>query len=264
MSNLSIFQFDSVEIRFVEIEGITYAVGVDVARALGYADPNTTILRKVNKEYTCIASLSMEGQNRDVTCISEAGIYQLIFGSKLESAERFRRWVFEQVLPSIRQHGFYQTQQAAENLENQFGDRPELRDVDLAAAMFGRRFGLAYEQRYLMQQVKKHHPQLAGAEPQPEERASVSEGEALLTPTDIARELGLFYKTGNPNAQSVNKLLEKLGYQVRVGKQWSATDKATNLGLCDRKPVETNSRSQKDQMLWSSKIIPILKEYILK
>nr|WP_281257363.1 phage antirepressor KilAC domain-containing protein [Merismopedia glauca] len=86
----------------------------------------------------------------------------------------------------------------------------------------------------------------------------------MLTPTEIAKELGLFYKTGNPNAQAVNKLLEKLGYQVRVGKQWSATEKATKLGLSDRKPVETNSRSQKDQMLWSSKIIPILKEYILK
>lgn len=264
MSNLSIFQFDSLEIRFVEIDGIQYVVGIDVARALGYADPNTTILRKVNKDYTCIATLSMQGQNRDLTCVSEAGIYQLIFGSKLESAERFRRWVFEQVLPTIRQTGSYQTQQAAENLENQFSDTPELRDVDLAAAMFGKRFGLAYEQRYLMQQIKKHHPQLAGAEPQPEERASVSAGDALLTPTDIARQLGLFYKTGNPHAQAVNKLLEKLGYQVRVGKQWSATEKATKLGLCDRKPVETNSRSQKDQILWSSKVIPILKEYIVK
>ncbi|PSB00371.1 BRO-N domain-containing protein, partial [Merismopedia glauca] len=102
MSNLSIFDFESQEIRFVEIEGIAYVVGIDVAKALGYADPNTTILRKVNKEYTCIATLSMQGQNRDVTCISEPAIYQLIFGSKLESAERFRRWVFEQVLPSIR------------------------------------------------------------------------------------------------------------------------------------------------------------------
>ncbi|PSB01391.1 hypothetical protein [Merismopedia glauca] len=83
----------------------------------------------------------------------------------LASENRFRKFVFEQVLPSIRQHGFYATQQAAENLENQFSDTPELRDVDLAAAMFGKRFGLAYEQRYLMQQVKKHHPQLVGSEP---------------------------------------------------------------------------------------------------
>ncbi|PSB01392.1 BRO-N domain-containing protein [Merismopedia glauca] len=59
MSNLSIFQFDSLEIRFVEIEGITYAVGVDVARALGYKDPNAAIRDKVNPEYTCMGKLPM-------------------------------------------------------------------------------------------------------------------------------------------------------------------------------------------------------------
>ncbi|WP_339378014.1 BRO family protein [Merismopedia glauca] len=54
MSDLSIFEFESQEIRFVEIDGIQYVVGIDVANALGYADPSKTISTKVNKEYTCV------------------------------------------------------------------------------------------------------------------------------------------------------------------------------------------------------------------
>ncbi|WP_422614700.1 Bro-N domain-containing protein, partial [Merismopedia glauca] len=57
---------------------------------------------KSTRNIPALPFMVIQGQNRDVTCISEPAIYQLIFGSKLESAERFRRWVFEQVLPSIR------------------------------------------------------------------------------------------------------------------------------------------------------------------
>ena len=99
--------FESNEIRFVEVDGVVYAVGVDVARALGYADPNTTILRKVYSEYKTIVKTSRVTGEVDTVAISEPGIYQLIFGSKLESADRFRRWVFEEVLPSLRQTGTY-------------------------------------------------------------------------------------------------------------------------------------------------------------
>lgn len=272
MSNLSIFQFESHQVRVVLYKGQPWFVANDIAAILDYADPSMMIRlvdeddkEVVNPQKLDSVSLTetLSHNTFRLTLINESGLYACIFGSHKAQAKAFKKWVTSVVLVSIRETGGYQMP-GREALEMQYGDRPELRDLDLAAAMFGKRFGLAYEQRYLMQQVKKHHPQLAGSEPEPEEKASVSAGDALLTPTDIARELGLFYKTGNPNAQAVNKLLEKLGYQVRVGKQWSATEKATKLALCDRKPIETNSRSQKDQMLWSSKIIPILKEYILK
>lgn len=197
-----------------------------------------------------------------LTLINESGLYNCIFGSHKPQAKAFKKWVTSVVLVSIRETGSYQIS-GREGIERQFAEIPELRDVDLAATMFGKRFGLAYEQRYLMQQMQKHHPQLAGVEPETHEKASISEGDALLTPTQIAQELGLFYKTGKPNPKSVNKLLEKLGYQTKISGKWSATPQAIDLGLCDRKPVETNSRTQKDQLLWSSKIIAILKEHIV-
>jgi hypothetical protein len=95
--------------------------------------------------------------------------------------------------------------------------------------------------------------------PTPEELPSLP-AQSLLTPTQIAKELGINYKTGAPNPRWVNEKLEVLGYQEKVGGQWSATPKAA--GLCDRKPVDTDSRTQKDQLLWSADIIPVLQEFV--
>jgi hypothetical protein len=84
--------------------------------------------------------------------------------------------------------------------------------------------------------------------------------QALLTPTQIGDALDLRYSTGRGNAEYVNKLLCYCGYQVLIGGRWSATEKAS--GYVDRKPVITNSRTAKDQLLWSAEIIPILSEVI--
>jgi prophage antirepressor-like protein len=104
MSNLSVFGFDGQEIRFVDGK----PVGNDVASVLGYADPAKTVSTKVkDKNRSVTKMVTVDGKLREVTVLEEAGIYQLIFGSKLPSAEKFQDWVFEEVLPSIRKTGQY-------------------------------------------------------------------------------------------------------------------------------------------------------------
>ena len=101
------FQFQSEGVRFLNINGVDCVVGVDVARILGYADPSNAVSRIVDLDYTCLCKLQTQGADRTFTCINEAGIYQLIFSSKLPLAKEFQRWVFGQVLPSIRKTGGY-------------------------------------------------------------------------------------------------------------------------------------------------------------
>lgn len=113
MSNISVFRFDSQSIRFVDGE----PVGNDVAAILGYTDPAKTISTKVkpkNKSVTKI--VTVDGKLRDVTVLEEAGIYQLIFGSKLPAAEKFQDWVFEEILPSIRKTGSYSVAEQPQRL----------------------------------------------------------------------------------------------------------------------------------------------------
>ena len=104
MTNISVFEFDSQEIRFIEGK----PVANDVAAILGYADPAKTVSTKVGSENRSVAkTVTLDGKWRTVTVLEEAGIYQLIFGSKLPSSKKFQQWVFSEVLPSIRQTGGY-------------------------------------------------------------------------------------------------------------------------------------------------------------
>jgi KilA-N domain len=117
----------------------------------------------------------------------------------------------------------------------------------------------SYIQRVTIQMAKAICP---GIEvPQPTELISLPTARALLTPTQLAVELKLLFSTGAGDGSKVNKLLEQLGYQVKVANVWSATDKAIQAKLVDRKPVETNSRTQKDQLLWSVDVLVILQEH---
>ena len=97
------------EIRFVEVDGKPYAIANDILKALGYAEGNwrTTISRKCNKEGVAKCNIHTNGGIQQVNCINEGNIYRLIIGSKLPSAEKFERWVFDEVLPQIRQTGGY-------------------------------------------------------------------------------------------------------------------------------------------------------------
>ncbi len=104
--SIQLFQFESQEIRFIDGK----PVANDVASVLGYADPATAVYRKVAEKNRSLAEIATGAGKRMATVLEEAGIYQLIFSSKLASAERFQDWVFEEVLPQIRKPGSYSVQ----------------------------------------------------------------------------------------------------------------------------------------------------------
>ena len=111
-----IFQFENQPIRFVDGK----PVANDVASVLGYADPAKTISTKVKSKNKSVTKLLTNSGVQQATVLEEAGIYQLIFGSKLPSAEKFQDWVFEQVLPQIRKTGSFTTKP---NFKEIYADR---------------------------------------------------------------------------------------------------------------------------------------------
>jgi prophage antirepressor-like protein len=106
---LTQFQFESQEIRFINGK----PVANDVALVLGYTNPRDAVYRLVKdkNKSVCKTQTLRYGENKprieDITVLEEAGIYQLIFSSKLPIAEKFQDWIFEEVLPSIRKTGSY-------------------------------------------------------------------------------------------------------------------------------------------------------------
>lgn len=106
MSDLNVFAFDSQAVRVVMVDGEPWFVGKDVAEVLGYARPNDA-LQQHCKGAVKRRPLSTPGGTQELRIISEPDMLRLIVGSKLPAAEAFERWVFEEVLPSIRKTGAY-------------------------------------------------------------------------------------------------------------------------------------------------------------
>lgn len=112
MNELQIFNNEEFgDIRTVTIDNEPWFVGKDVAEALGYAEPRSAVSKKVEECDRGVAEMETPSGKQKMTTINESGLYALIFGSKLESAKRFKHWVTSEVLPSIRKTGGYDMKQ---------------------------------------------------------------------------------------------------------------------------------------------------------
>lgn len=103
-------------IRTVNIDGEPWFVGKDVAEALGYSNSRKALADHVRDDDKGVTKCDTLGGKQDLTVINESGLYALIFGSKLESAKRFKHWVTSEVLPAIYHNGGYI--QGQENLSD--------------------------------------------------------------------------------------------------------------------------------------------------
>jgi prophage antirepressor-like protein len=99
------FSFENRQVRMTLIDGQEWWVGKDVAESLGYKDTANAIkqhCRGVAKHHPIVDSL---GRTQEVRIISEGDVWRLITHSNLPEAQRFEKWLFEEVLPQIRKTG---------------------------------------------------------------------------------------------------------------------------------------------------------------
>lgn len=97
------------EIRVMLIDDDPWFVGKDIAAALGYKDTVNALKAHVDEQDKAGWRITTQFGEKETTIINESGLYSLIFSSKLEGAQRFKHWVTHEVLPSIRKHGMYMT-----------------------------------------------------------------------------------------------------------------------------------------------------------
>lgn len=107
MNEIQTFNFEDHGVRSLLIDETPWFIGKDVAQALGYSNSRDAISRHVDQEDKEVVKHDTLGGVQNITIINESGIYALIFGSKLESAKRFKRWVTSEVLPQIRKTGSF-------------------------------------------------------------------------------------------------------------------------------------------------------------
>lgn len=101
------------EVRVTMIDDEPWFVGKDVARILGYSRTADAIKAHVDNDDKLTRCFTDSGQSRQMYVIDESGLYSLILSSKLPSAKKFKHWVTSEVLPAIRKHGAYMTDEKA-------------------------------------------------------------------------------------------------------------------------------------------------------
>ncbi len=115
---------DFGEVRTVVIDGEPWFVSKDVADCLGYSNSRDAISKHVFSEDKDVAKCDTPSGRQNMSIVNESGLYALIFGSKLEKAREFKRWVTSEVLPTLRKTGHYEVaaDQSVNQLLAEFGD----------------------------------------------------------------------------------------------------------------------------------------------
>lgn len=117
MTDLQIFNSPEFgAIRTIEKDGEPWFVGKDVAGALGYSNTADAVQKHVDDDDRLTSQIAIAGQNRNIVIINESGLYSLVLSSKLPTAKKFKRWVTNEVIPSIRKHGAYMTPETLEKV----------------------------------------------------------------------------------------------------------------------------------------------------
>lgn len=117
MTDLQIFNSPEFgAIRIIEKDGEPWFVGKDVATALGYKEATKAAREKVDDEDKGVSKIDTPSGIQEMTIINESGLYSLVLSSKLPTAKKFKRWVTNEVISSIRKHGAYMTPETLEKV----------------------------------------------------------------------------------------------------------------------------------------------------
>lgn len=265
MNELKIFNSPEFgQVRTTTLDGEPWFVGKDVATALGYSNPSNAVATHVDDEDKTTYSFQVSGSNykTKATIINESGLYSLVLSSKLPTAKKFKHWVTSDVLPTIRKAGKYALPKITPNPHYRTRMiKTAVKDIgdtaDTIAQVFHVKKGIAMTAS--MQMVGEAY----GIDTEPLRKLVPPEANpAFLTPTKIAAEIGILTNKGNPNPQRVNSLLKEIGFQESVGGHWHATEEGKKLS--EAMPYTASSGHSGYQLLWSPKVIPMLRDLLEK
>lgn len=231
MNELQVFQnkqFGNLEI--LSIEGKDWFPAIQVAEILGYTNPRKAIRDHAKEKGVTIRSVLSKGGKQNKKFIDEGNLYRLITRSKLPQADEFEEWVFEEVLPSIRKHGIY----ATDNVIEQTIQNPDYIIHVLTEFKKEREGRLVAEQQVNELKPKATYYDL------------VLQNKSLLSVSKIAKDYGM-------SARSLNKLLHSLGVQYKQGDIWLLYAKYQDKGYTHTSTYALDEEHSKVTTKWTQK-----------
>lgn len=139
MQNLITFDFDGQAVRTIEKDGIQWWVAQDICRCLDIKNSRDALSRLNSDEKDDVGLTDTIGRKQNTTCVNEPGLYRLILTSRKKVAEKFKRWITHDILPSIRETGEYRVENyQPENVELNADTPTYLALIREARLLFGK------------------------------------------------------------------------------------------------------------------------------
>lgn len=246
-NNLQVFKNTEFgELGVLVIDGKEYFPASECARILGYSNPRDAILRHCKPEgvvkhdgvslTTNQYGISTE-QMVEKTYITEGNLYRLIIRSKLPAAERFERWVFDEVLPTIRKRGLYATEKVLDEI---------LADPDYGIRLFSE-LKAERQRRKALEMENAQHKQIIGElRPKASYYDLILQNKSLVPISKIAKDYGM-------SGKAFNKLLHELGVQYKMGDTWLLYQQYAGQGYTQSRTHAIDAEKSKMHTYWTQK-----------
>lgn len=218
-TNLQTWNYESSEIRTIQKDGEPWFVGKDVATVLGYTDTVNAIKRHVDSEDKAGCQIATQFGVKETTILNESGLYSLILSSKLPNAKKFKRWVTNEVLPSIRKHGAYMTEQTLKRA---------LTSPDFLIELATQLKAEQAQRKQLETTVAVQNQQIAELQPKASYYDVVLNCKDLISIGKIAKDYGW-------SARKLNEYLHQRSVQYKQGKTWLLYQKYAGMGYTSTK-----------------------------
>ena len=223
-------------VRTMMIDGEPWFVGKDVAEALGYADPKSTISKKIDNEDKGVSKMATPSGTQEMTIINESGLYSLVLSSKIPTAKKFKRWITSEVIPSIRKNGMYATDDLLNNLDLLISVATQLKEER--------------EQKKKLEVMNEAKDQvICELQPKADYTDEILKCPGTVTITQIAKDYGM-------SGTKMNKILNELGVQFKKSGQWFIYEKYNGKGYTKSQTVQIERHGVKDCVMntkWTQK-----------
>lgn len=215
-TNLQTWNYESSEVRTIQKNGEPWWVLADVCKVLDLSNPSKVADRLEPDEK---ANFELGLRGGATNCINESGLYAVILRSDKPQAKPFRKWVTNEVLPSIRKHGAYMTDQTLERA---------LTSPDFLIELATQLKAEQAQRKQLETTVAVQNQQIAELQPKASYYDVVLNCKDLISISKIAKDYGW-------SAQKLNEYLHKHGVQYKQGKTWLLYQKYAGMGYTSTK-----------------------------
>lgn len=211
MTNLSVFVFNSNNVRVLTIDGEPWFVAKDLCNVLSINNPSQALSRldddeKCTLSYDSILILNDDPDVARLSAVSESGMYALVLSSRKPEAKPFRKWVTSEVLPTIRKTGSYSLIPKIDHYQ----ELSSAVDIIFSGTGIDPRLIAGVKANY----IAKKNPELLPAIEESKKLLAIDTEDKLLRPGKLAQIYES--KTGiRLSAQKMNSLLESKGLQVK-------------------------------------------------